>query len=73
MVHTDTNYVHTIQLCERCGREIQEVWTSSIMTSNDYCSCPLEEGNLEEGNQVGWICPKCDRGVNPTSINCDCE
>ena len=23
--------------------------------------------------QIGWICPKCNRGVNPNLNHCDCD
>ena len=64
--------------CIRCGKYF------SITRQTDYCS-ECEKSNLFEvsncdipmpqgfGEQKGWICPVCGRGVAPWVDYCPCQ
>lgn len=64
--------------CEVCGKEI------AVLNSKDYtcprcgfgvykpsnCDIPMPHGF---GEQKGWICPVCGRGVAPWMDYCPCQ
>ena len=68
--------------CLRCGKEMQNTTggnyhcPSCNMAVNDLmyrpstCDIPMPHGF---GEQKGWICPVCGRGVAPWTSFCPCQ
>ena len=68
--------------CLRCGKEMQNttggnyhcpscnVAVNDLMYRPSNCDIPMPQGF---GEQKGWICPVCGRGLSPWTSFCPCQ
>lgn len=52
-------------LCENCGHAVND-----LVNRPSNCDIPMPQGF---GEQKGWICPVCGRGVAPWVDYCPCR
>lgn len=51
--------------CENCGHAVND-----LVNRSSNCDIPMPQG---VGEQKGWICPVCGRGVAPWVDYCPCQ